>query len=71
MTAACLALEHIAPNRGKPGGPTTEDIAAALDRDNPIGRVRNLVGDTSPTLKQIDKHNAALDSLCGGSGGSR
>lgn len=64
--ATCLSLETIKPNRGKPGGPTTEDISASLDRDSPIERVRNLVGDTSSTLTQVDKYNAALASLCDG-----
>lgn len=68
--AVCLSLEPIRPSRGKPGGPTTEDISAALDRDNPIGRVRNLVGDTSSTLTQVDRNNAALASLCGESNGA-
>lgn len=67
--AACLSLEHVAPNRGKPGGVTTEDIAAALDRDNPVARVRNLVGDTAPTIRSVDKNNAALAALCEGSEG--
>lgn len=62
--AVCLSLEHITPNRGKPGV-TPEDITAALARDSPIGRVRNVVGDNASTLIQIDKNNAALDSLCG------
>lgn len=62
--AVCLSLERHAPNRGKPGGATTEDIAALLDRDNPVGRVRNLVGDTAPTIRALDKNNAAIDSLC-------
>lgn len=63
--AACIAIDPISPNRGKPGGPTTEDISAALDRDHPIERVRNLVGDTDPTLRQVDKNNAARKALCG------
>lgn len=67
--AACISLEHIAPNRGKPGGVTIEDIAAALDRDHPVERVRNLVGDTANTLKVVDRNNAALASLCGAAGG--
>lgn len=66
--AACLSIEPISPNRGKPGGATTEDVATALDRDNPIGRVRNLVGDTDSTLRSVDKNNAALKALCGGVG---
>ena len=65
-SAACISLKPISPNRGKPGGPTLADIEAALDRDNPIGRVRNLVGDTGPTLRQVDEHNAALGALCSG-----
>lgn len=69
--AACLTVKHITPNRGKPGGPTTEDISAALDRDEPVSRVRNLVGDTSSTLTLIDKNNAALDALCGGRGAAQ
>jgi hypothetical protein len=67
-TAACLSIAPITPNRGKPeklGPITTEEIAALLDRDNPIDRVRNWVGDTSPTLTQIDKNNAAREALCG------
>lgn len=64
-TAACIAIAPISPSRGKPGGATTEDIAAALDRDHPIERVRNLVGDTSGTLKQVDQNNAARSALCG------
>lgn len=69
--ATCISVIHIAPNRGKPGGITTEDISAALDRDHPIERIRNLVGDNSNTLMQIDKNNAALAILCGGGGGDR
>jgi hypothetical protein len=63
--AACLSLSHISPNRGKPGGPSTEDISAALDKAHPIEVVRNLVGDTSQTLTQVDRNNAALATLCG------
>lgn len=59
-------MSPISPNRGKPGGPSTEEIAAALDWDHPVERVRNLVGDTSGTLTQIDKNNAAYRALCGG-----
>lgn len=62
--AACISIDPISPNRGKPGGPSTEDISAALDRDHPVDRVRNLVGDTSSTLKQVDKNNAARKALC-------
>ena len=69
--AACVAMAHISPNRGKPGGVTTEDISAALDRDHPVDRVRNLVGDTSSTLTQVDKNNAARDALCGGRGAAQ
>lgn len=65
-SAACLSLAPVEVNRGKPGGPSTEDVAAALDRDHPIERVRNLVGDTSSTLTQVDRNNAAIASLCGG-----
>lgn len=70
--AACLSLDIIEANRGKPGGATTEDISAALDRDMPVARVRNLVGDTDPTLRQIDHNNAAVRALCNGgrNGGS-
>lgn len=68
--ALCIALDHISPNRGKPGGATIEDIAAALDRDHPVDRVRNVVGDTAGTLKQIDKNNAARAELCGAPVGS-
>ncbi len=57
-------MSHISPNRGKPGGATAEDIDAALDRDNPIGRVRNLVGDNASTITAVDKNNAALAVLC-------
>jgi hypothetical protein len=69
--AACITIDPISPNRGKPGGPTTEDISAALDRDHPVERVRNLVGDTDSTLKQVDKNNAARKALCevGNAGG--
>lgn len=63
--AACIALQAISPSRGKPGGPSTEELGAALDKDHPVERVRNLVGDTAPTLAQIDRYNAALVSLCG------
>lgn len=62
--AACLALAPIAPNRGKPGGVTIEDLAAVLDRDRPIERARNLLGDTAGTLRQVDGNNAALVALC-------
>lgn len=68
--ATCIVLTEVKVNRGKPGGPTTEDIAAALDRDRPIERVRNLVGDTSSTLTQVDANNARLKSLCGESNGA-
>lgn len=64
--AACLALGPIAPNRGKPGGASTEDVAGALDRDRPLAQVRNLVGDTDGTLRQVDAYNAARRALCGG-----
>lgn len=66
--AVCLSLAPISPNRGKPGGVSTEDVATTLDRDRPIERLRNLVGDTDKTLQQIDHYNAVLTSLCGGSG---
>lgn len=65
--AACLSLVQVQPNRGKPGGPTVEDVEALLDKDNPIGRVRNMVGDTAPTIAKNDKNNAALKALCGDS----
>lgn len=63
--AACISLARIDVNRGKPGGATAEDVSAALLKDHPIERVRNLVGDTSFTLTQADRNNAALASLCG------
>lgn len=66
-TSACLSLKQIHPNRGKPaalGAITPEEVEALLDRDNPIDRVRNLVGDNSGTLTQIDGNNAALKTLC-------
>lgn len=60
-------MSHIVPNRGKPkelGPIKTEEIAALLDRDHPVDRVRNLVGDNTNTLTQVDANNAALDTLC-------
>lgn len=64
-SAACITLTPVHANRGKPGGPSNTDISAALTMDHPIERVRNLVGDTSQTLTQIDRNNAALAALCG------
>ena len=63
--AVCLSLQPISPNRGKPSGVSLEDIEAVLNRDNPVSRVRNLVGDTTMTLAQVDRANAAITALCG------
>lgn len=68
-SATCLALHPITPSRGKPGGPTIEELAAVLDRDHPVERSRNFLGDTDATLRQVDQNNAALIALCGGANG--
>lgn len=60
----CLMFKTITVNRGKPGGATVEDMASMLDRDSPVKRMRNLIGDTDKTLAQIEEHNAAVRCYC-------
>lgn len=63
---ACVIFSIIKDSRGKPGNITTEEVAALLDRDDPIARVRNLTGDTMKTRAQIAEHNAAWRCYCEG-----
>lgn len=46
---------------------TEKDIADALAQtDNPIGHVRNVVGDNSATIVASQENNAAWHTLCDG-----
>lgn len=48
---------------GKPNV-TVADVKAQLARDNPLGRVRNFVGDTNQTIAQVKEYNSAWHALC-------
>lgn len=63
---ACSEFQIIRPNKGKPGGASILDVQGALTQPDPIGRARNYLGDTGPTLAQIAEHNAAWHTLCDG-----
>lgn len=63
-TAICNSFHLINANRGKPDGVTRQDIENEVQKDNPVPHVKNLVGDTSQTLLQIDQHNAAWHAVC-------
>lgn len=60
---ACVVFEVIHYSVGKPNL-TVADVKAQAARDNPLGRVRNYVGDTKQTIEQAKAHNAAWHSLC-------
>lgn len=60
---ACDEFQVIHFSTGKPGV-TADNIAAELKRENPVGHVRNVVGDTSQTIAQIKESNAAYHALC-------
>ena len=64
--AVCTEMDRITYSTGKPGV-TAADVEAALalpPQSNPLGHVRNLLGDTTPTIAQIQDGNAVLDRLC-------
>lgn len=64
--AVCAEIEIVHYNDGKPGV-TIEDIQQALALPpvaNPLGHARNLLGDNTPTIAQIQDNNAVLDRLC-------
>lgn len=64
---ACSEFEIIHASTGKPGGATVQDVQDALQKPDPIGHVRNVVGDTTKTLAQVREHNAGYRALCDGS----
>lgn len=64
--AVCSEITIVHYNNGKPDV-TIADVQAALALPataNPLGHARNLLGDTVPTLAQVQDNNAVLDRLC-------
>jgi hypothetical protein len=64
--AVCSEIDIVHYSTGKPDV-TVADVQAALTlppQANPLGHARNLLGDTTPTMAQIQDNNAVLDRLC-------
>jgi hypothetical protein len=64
--AVCSEITIVHYSVGKPAV-TVADIQAALalpESANPLGHARNLLGDTVPTIAQVQDNNAVLDRLC-------
>lgn len=62
----CAEVSIVRYSTGKPGL-TAADVADALKLpwDVALPHVRNLVGDTTPTIAQVQDDNCTLDRLCG------
>ncbi len=61
---ACSDFDPVTYSNGKPGV-TKEDVAEALkDQKDPLGRARNILGDTNVTKGQIDVYMAQRRGLC-------
>lgn len=64
--ATCTDITVVHYSTGKPDL-TIADVQAALALPataNPLGHARNLLGDTVPTIAQVQDNNAVLDRLC-------
>lgn len=61
---SCNEFKVVHFNGGKPDV-TAKDVADALAQaDNPIGHVRNVVGDNAATIVANQENNAAWHKLC-------
>lgn len=61
---ACSEFSAISINKGKPGLTVGDVQEQAARTDDPIGHVRNYVGDTSQTIAEVTIHNAIFDRIC-------
>lgn len=64
--AVCSEIDKINYSAGKPGV-TVADVQAALSLPpsaNPLGKARNLLGDTVVTISAAQDANAVIDRLC-------
>lgn len=62
----CSEIDVVHYSAGKPAV-TVADVQAALalpDATLALGHARNLLGDTTPTIAQVQDNNAVLERLC-------
>lgn len=61
----CSEFDPVTYSNGKPD-PTVKDVQDALaSTDNPLGKARNVLGDTVTTKGQIDVYMRERQALCG------
>jgi hypothetical protein len=61
---SCSEFDPVTYSNGKPGA-TVGDVQEALKSpDNPLGKARNILGDTNVTKGQIDVYMAERARLC-------
>ncbi len=61
---SCSEFDPVTYSNGKPGVTVADVLEALKSPDNPLGKARNILGDTNMTKGQIDVYMAQRARLC-------